>query len=343
MTTKYQEIILLVKEEKDKASCQDGSEQASAQKSPHQRFSMPPAFIKIIWAVLVEVAIILWIGAEFFSQFFPGIASLRLAALLLSISVILCFLYIAHKLIMDKNVKKYKKPISLITMASILLVAIALWFADSAIEGKWRLENEPNVIPSVVSLHEGQYDKLTRALIYNPSDSWMYQLTLLIQVVDNKVPIESVQTSIADSPWGDKFETQRKNPVAVNVLWSLGLDSFGYDAEYPPNSGRLMILYAIAPKEMRAIWFRGTLSTNSFAKISIVEWKNTPISLNIMNDGTVLWPGPRSTSSYWNFFPNAVPLDLNFGVKAVPNNQILTNAVNSIQMPVKPFEGIRLQ
>jgi len=333
-----------VNETKNESGQQDGTEKSAAKESPNQRFTIPPAVIKIIWAVLVEFAIILWICAEFFSEFFSGIASTKIAAWLLGLSLILCFSYIAHKLLAAKGVKNYKKPIYFLTVISCLLVVIICWRAQVAIDEKWKSENEPKVIPPVVQLSDGKYEKLTRVLICNPSDSWIYQLTLLIQVESNRYSIEKVQTTLADSPsGGDKFDDATKNHRTDALMGPWGMaDYIQYDILQPPDEGRLLILYDVAPKQMRVLWIKGSVSTNSFAKISVLEWRKTPLVLDVdSKENTLVWPGPTSNSVYWSFFPNAAPMDLSFGEKPTPAAP--TNMQNSIQMPSKPFRGIPLQ
>lgn len=220
-------------------------------------------------------------------------------------------------------------------------VFVGCCLATSALNENWRAANEPKVVPTRVELHKDGQDKITRVLISNPSDSWVYSLILLIQVENNAAPIETVQSGLAESAFGEKFDERTQKMIGA-WMWGIGIGWTGVDLQYPPDSARVLILYSLAPKENRALWIRGTYPTNSFAKILIVESKKDPMVLGT-KEGNIFWPGPHSNSVFWHFFPNAIPMDLDFGIMAQPTNIIHTNFVGSAQMPTKPFRGIPLQ
>jgi hypothetical protein len=185
----------------------------------------------------------------------------------------------------------------------------------------------------------------------NPSDSWIYKLSLLIQVRSNAIPIGSVASWLSEGKSKDVFD--EKGQISSNPHLGFPLtpnfpmmDTFGFDVIYPDSEGRLLILSALAPKEDRALWIKGSSSSNSVASIEIIEYSREPFSLRVNAEGVdgkfaqVIWDGPSSNSVFWKHFPRAVPMDLGFGggftaaSNTPPNTPPSTNSP-SLEIPTR--------
>jgi hypothetical protein len=303
-----------------------GTGEKTAQEGPNKsKPNSVAAFYKIIWATLAEIALVLWISAEFFSS----IERPKFAIWLLGVSVILFFLYVSHKLLGAKVVQKYKKVVHSIFAVLCAVVIVGCCFADSFINKKLKAEHEPKVTPSEVQLNDGTNGVYSRVLVSNPSDEWIYRLTLLIQVSGNSVPIGSVKTYFSDSKVSDKFSEPNSEQRPNFVL----TDAFGCDFLSPKSNGRLMILYSLAPKEIRALWILGTMSTNSFAKINLIEYTKTPFSFRVDNENNLIWEGPSTKSEFWKFFPDSEPM--NFSIK-VAHAAFQSNTPSTFQIEAWP-------
>ena len=253
----------------------------------------------VTFSILTEIAIVLWIYAEFFAAadrpFF--------AVWLLGVSLLLLVFYIAHKFLEAKLSRPTTTFVEYGRWICSLLVVLGCIWGHRHLKDKFRLENEPRVFPSEVKLHEGVNDFETRTLIINPSDSWIYQVMLLIQIEHNAASITTVQSTLASPPSDSNDHTNQLLELRPTDLTDdISLDHYGFDLVTPSTTGRLLIIYAMAPKEQRVFWLRGTAQTNSIARISIIEWTYTPLSLAATSNET-FWPGPTSNSPFWNYFP----------------------------------------
>ena len=216
-----------------------------------------------VLAILAEIWLVLWISAEFFS----GIDRPRAAVCLLGISIGLFLIYIAHKVAKSKMPVRYKRAGWPVFWLLTTGVGVACLIATDSISEKERLHNKPQVIPPIVQLHDGKYGRISRVLISNPSDSWIYNLTILIQVKSNAVPLGSVASWLAEGKSKDVFDeskTASSNPhpgfpAAPNFPM---MDAFGLEFFNNGAAGRLLILSALAPKEERVPWIKGPPQNN---------------------------------------------------------------------------------
>jgi hypothetical protein len=262
----------------------------------------------VLWATLGEGAIILWI----ISDFFASIERPKVAVVWLSLSLFLYFIFVAHKLLESDWGIAHKRMLYFATLLLSILVASVSFMAIRYFDEKWRLANEPQVFPSAIILNDGRNGILSRVLISNPSDSWIYRLMVLLQVQNKSVPLESVKEYLSDAVSSDGFN-QNGPSGKPNFLLS---DSAFLDVVHPNtrhSGGRLLVLFSLAPKEQRALWIRGTFPTNSSARMIIIEYTKTPFSLKIEN-GMVIWEGPSTNSKLWNFFPGVMPKSLRLDV-----------------------------
>jgi hypothetical protein len=305
--------------------------------NPREQKRKKDAIVNIIFALLTEAALILWISSEFFN----GVERPFAAFGMLFLSIALLAFYTAHKLVEFKRFRKHERHIYFVCTLCCAVLFLVFYKAFETYSEKIQLANEPKVFPSRVELHDGNFDKLTRVLISNPSDSWIYQLTLMIEVESNSCPIVSVRSTLADSKGADTFEEKSSQPQEQSALSGPWLIPSYIQADFVPD-GRLCVLQSMAPKEIRALWIRGTYQANSYAKILIADWKLTPLSLNVdYTNNRLFLPMISKTSAVWRLLPNNEPMDFDFSENPSPTPG--TNNINPIPLPMKPFRGIQLQ
>jgi len=285
----------------------------------------------ILWATLGEIAIVLWIIAELFSS----VARPKIAVWSLGSSVALFFGYVFHKLLESDYGQRHKRSFKLVPALLCLLVVLGCALATEYLDAKWKSENEPQVVPSMVQLHDGKFGHISRVVISNPSDVWIYNLLLLIRVRGDAVPILSVKTFLSDPPSYDTFRMTASRPVQRPDFPMA--DSVWFDIGKPTFTGRIIFLYSLAPNEHRVLWIEGVVPTNSFAEVSILEYMKTPFSLKVnATNGFIMWPGPSSNSPLWRIYTNIDNSDMDFLVKL---RSTQTNANISAPVGPKPAVG----
>src|ERR1035437_1423147 len=220
-----------------------GSDKEKPQQKPdhHPKAKNSTAFFKLVRTVLIDAALVVWIVADFFLV--SGVERPKVAIWLLGLTQVLFFLHFVHKFNVSKIHKRYKKFVWPSFFALCVLIVIGCCIGTSEFDKKWRSDNEPKVIPSVVQLSDGKYEKLTRVLICNPSDSWIYQVVFLIEVENNLFSVENVKTTLTDGQSSDKFEQASKNHAMDALMgpWML-FDHSQFDYLQPPFGGRLLVL-----------------------------------------------------------------------------------------------------
>jgi hypothetical protein len=164
--------------------------------------------------------------------------------------------------------------------------------------------NAPTISPSRLQLSDGTNCFGRKVTVSNFGASNIYALTILVDVEDAAVPINSVviNTSNPQDPPEERFDTGEPR-----VSFEYSLDFVG-----PSIQCRFIGVQVLRPKEPRFLWIRGTVLTNSFANLSILQSFNDPPIIKYDTNGQWMWPMLASNSPFWKR-ATAQPMNLDIG------------------------------
>ncbi len=274
--------------------------------------------LSIFFAVIAEVGLVFWTSSELFSS----VERPMLAAVLLLLGIICFVLYCTHKLVEFETLKRYSRPLWTICLLLCGTVAVTFCVALWSLSERLRIAKEPRIEPSVVHLHDGTSSLATRVELFNPSDAPIFKVVVLADVENNVVPVSSVTMSVSEEHV-EKFSDK----IGIEPF----MDSWGMDYGEPDFQGRLRVFYVIRPHETRVLWIRGTMATNSWLNLSVVDYLRHPFPIKSDTNG-VVWPGPRKNSPFWRH-TKAEPMDLD--IKVQVNGPVPSNSVNHLDLPMR--------
>jgi len=286
--------------------------------------------------IIVELALIPWM----LSEFFVNIEYPRAAAVILVMAILVVLAWIVFTLVgwdLKSWFHKHKKGIWCTYILICVIAASAFWSLSNQFLKHQALAREPFVSPAKVILHDGEHGRLTRVLLVNPGNDWVYSLMLLIK--PQHASVTEMDVHLSDPPTADRFEA-RSNATKPGFLTEADI---GFDVVLPSESAKLLMVYGLAPKENRALWILGHPKSKSLATVTVVQYSHEAFSIPVTTNGAFLWPGPRKDSPFWTNFPDAQPVDISFGARINDPNPPTNNPNQVLSLPAKPISTFRLQ
>lgn len=177
---------------------------------------------------------------------------------------------------------------------------------------KYRVQHErpmPIIFPNQAQLSDGTNLFGKQIIVSNPSESEIHAITLFIE--SHGAPIDSVKSELSNPKPNEAPSGDPRVPFVATLNFA------NTNCE-----GRFVVFQALHPKEQRSLWIRGTVASNSYADVSVVQFLNTPPAIKYNTNGLWLWPIISSNNAFWKRTHTDNPMDLDLGIQMEYSNHI---------------------
>jgi len=181
------------------------------------------------------------------------------------------------------------------------------------------LPEPPIISPNRVQLSDGTNLLGKSVSIFNPNDFEIYAITLSVETEEAAVSIHSVEIDP-----GEPADATNGLQRATGQIVTEG--SLEYISTNPNHQCKLVWLRSLRPKQLRNIWIRGTIPSNSFVDLSVVNWTEQFPIIRYDTNGTWQWPLVPSNSAFWTQIGQK-PMQLTVGVRGWAASNINTTVI----------------